>query len=151
MGAPKVSRAILTMSMARTTPAQKPRGLSSKTRFWLARLSARPRLGTVSWARSVTLQVYQLVSLGCVRDLWVGNSGSQRCLERVGWRSEPVPCHAKKNRHPLQRLLRRFGRLLGNDQGGDLVVGRGGNDALTLQLRFHGVRASIDDLLRIDI
>jgi len=31
MGAPKVSRAILTMSMARTTPAQKPRGLSSKT------------------------------------------------------------------------------------------------------------------------
>ena len=32
-GAPKVSRAILTMSMARTTPAQKPRGLSNNTRL----------------------------------------------------------------------------------------------------------------------
>jgi hypothetical protein len=33
MGAPKVSRAILTTSIARTTPAQKPRGLSNNTRF----------------------------------------------------------------------------------------------------------------------
>src|SRR5271154_4175358 len=33
MGAPKVSRAIFTTSMARTTPAQKPRGLSRRTRF----------------------------------------------------------------------------------------------------------------------
>ena len=34
MGAPKVSRAILTISIARTTPAQKPRGLSSNTLLW---------------------------------------------------------------------------------------------------------------------
>src|SRR5450631_3001424 len=33
MGAPKVSSAILTTSMARTTPAQKPRGFNSKIRF----------------------------------------------------------------------------------------------------------------------
>jgi hypothetical protein len=33
MGAPKVSNAILTTSMARTTPAQKPLGLSSNTLF----------------------------------------------------------------------------------------------------------------------
>jgi hypothetical protein len=33
MGAPKVSRAIFTMSIARTTPAQKPRGFSNNTRF----------------------------------------------------------------------------------------------------------------------
>ena len=40
MGAPKVSRAIFTMSIARTTPAQKPRGLSNNTRFWLGEVSA---------------------------------------------------------------------------------------------------------------
>jgi hypothetical protein len=39
MGAPKVSRAILTMSIARTTPAQKPRGLSNNTLFWLGEVS----------------------------------------------------------------------------------------------------------------
>jgi hypothetical protein len=40
MGAPKVSKAILTMSIARTTPAQKPRGLSNNTLFWLGEVSA---------------------------------------------------------------------------------------------------------------
>jgi hypothetical protein len=34
MGAPNVSSAILTISTARTTPAQKPRGFKSMTRFW---------------------------------------------------------------------------------------------------------------------
>jgi hypothetical protein len=33
MGAPKVSSAIFTTSIARTTPAQKPRGLSNNTLF----------------------------------------------------------------------------------------------------------------------
>src|SRR5258706_11446405 len=33
MGLPKVSRAMLTISMARTTPAQKPRGLSKRIFF----------------------------------------------------------------------------------------------------------------------
>src|ERR1700733_1043558 len=43
MGAPKVSSAIWTMSMARTTPAQKPRGLRRRTRLvfvWLPDLSS---------------------------------------------------------------------------------------------------------------
>src|SRR5260370_39661148 len=90
MGAPKVSSAIFTISMARATPAQKPRGLSSRTRFWLARLSARPRLGTVSWARSVTLQVYQVVSLHRIRELRAGNSGCQRHIGLAGRRTGPV-------------------------------------------------------------
>src|SRR5580698_2382284 len=48
IGAPKVSSAICTMSMARTTPAQKPRGFRSRTRFagvpvtlWLISSGAR--------------------------------------------------------------------------------------------------------------
>lgn len=40
MGAPNVSSAIFTMSTARTTPAQKPRGLSKRTRLVPAELSA---------------------------------------------------------------------------------------------------------------
>jgi hypothetical protein len=42
MGAPKVSSAIFTMSMARTTPAQKPRGFSNNTLFWLGEVPAEP-------------------------------------------------------------------------------------------------------------
>jgi hypothetical protein len=42
MGAPKVSSAIFTMSMARTTPAQKPRGLSNNTLFWLGEVPSEP-------------------------------------------------------------------------------------------------------------
>src|SRR5579871_673647 len=36
MGGPKVSKAMRTMSIARTTPAQKPRGLSNSKVFSLA-------------------------------------------------------------------------------------------------------------------
>src|SRR5207253_66254 len=36
MGGPKASRAMRTMSMARTTPAQNPRGLSNNKVFWLS-------------------------------------------------------------------------------------------------------------------
>src|ERR1700727_2589487 len=63
MGAPKVSRAILTMSMARTTPAQKPRGLRRSTRLSTAESFLRSRVeieaGIDSKAVEVTLLVYQ--------------------------------------------------------------------------------------------
>src|SRR6266566_4300988 len=36
MGGPKASRAMRTISMARTTPAQNPRGLSKSRVFWLS-------------------------------------------------------------------------------------------------------------------
>src|ERR1700722_4208073 len=57
MGAPKVSRAILTMSTARTTPAQKPRGFSSKTR--LPALSGA-EVGTELSVEVFTPSVYRL-------------------------------------------------------------------------------------------
>jgi hypothetical protein len=43
--------------------------LSSRTRFWLAGCSAWPRLRTGSAARSVTLPVYQLARLFCIKEL----------------------------------------------------------------------------------
>src|SRR5579859_3771798 len=54
MGAPKVSRAIFTMSIARTTPAQKPLGLSNKTLFWLGEVPAALSLGMDSRTDVVT-------------------------------------------------------------------------------------------------
>src|SRR5450756_230082 len=57
MGAPKVSSAICTISMARTTPAQNPRGLSRSTRFVFTGLSFG-RTSERSRAVVVTPQVY---------------------------------------------------------------------------------------------
>src|SRR5450631_925074 len=54
MGAPNVSSAILTMSIARTTPAQKPLGLSSKTLFWLGEVPAALPFGVDSRTVVVT-------------------------------------------------------------------------------------------------
>src|ERR1700739_4458687 len=59
MGAPKVSRAIFTMSIARTTPAQNPRGLSSNTRFWLGEEETEPPFAMGSSTVKVTAQLYQ--------------------------------------------------------------------------------------------
>src|ERR1019366_8639179 len=55
MGAPKVSSAIFTMSIARTTPAQKPLGLSNNTLFSLGEASAWVPLGMESRVVVVTL------------------------------------------------------------------------------------------------
>lgn len=64
MGAPKVSRAILTMSMARTTPAQKPRGLRSNTLFWLGDWVESVPFEMESSRVVVTVQVYQRDEIG---------------------------------------------------------------------------------------
>src|ERR1700736_5571276 len=63
MGAPKVSSAILTMSMARTTPAQNPRGLSSNTRFTLGEVASEPPFERFSSTEEVTQSVYQPATL----------------------------------------------------------------------------------------
>src|ERR1700738_1217678 len=59
MGAPKVSSAIFTISMARTTPAQNPRGLSNNTRFWLGEVAFRLTFERFSTTEEVTHSVYQ--------------------------------------------------------------------------------------------
>src|SRR5947209_2490129 len=66
MGAPKVSNAICTMSIARTTPAQKPRGLSKRTR--LEELSGR-----------ATADVFTKISI--------------RCWQGLDYDSEPYTVH----------------------------------------------------------
>src|ERR1700741_4459342 len=60
MGAPKVSSAIFTMSMARTTPAQKPRGLRRRTRLFTDR---EPLTG--STVRGSRVVVVTLTSIPC--------------------------------------------------------------------------------------
>src|SRR5271170_27286 len=59
MGAPKVSRAIFTTSIARTTPAQKPRGLSRRTRFSIFEASDGGLGVLVSRVVGVTFVVYR--------------------------------------------------------------------------------------------
>src|SRR5579883_212756 len=59
MGAPKVSSAIFTISIARTTPAQKPRGLSNKTRF-----SAVGRVSMVVAVTSTSIPVPDTTGIG---------------------------------------------------------------------------------------
>src|SRR5512146_1980186 len=57
MGGPNVSRAMRTLSMARTTPAQKPRGLSNKRLFpFVSENVIQP----LFWAYLPTVYLYKL-------------------------------------------------------------------------------------------
>src|ERR1700761_6954356 len=59
MGAPKFSSAMRTTSMARTTPAQNPRGFRSRTRFSEAEEALRSVALGVSIVMAVTLLLYR--------------------------------------------------------------------------------------------
>src|ERR1035441_9574369 len=96
MGAPTVSSAILTMSIARTTPAQKPRGLSNKTLFWLGEVSAWVPFEMEAKLVVVTPQVYQPAD----------RSGRES--------SEPYVRASERRRtvvHPLQSVIPLFSTL----------------------------------------
>src|SRR5579862_948608 len=71
MGAPKVSRAILTMSMARTTPAQKPRGLSKSTRFVGVEVSVESVF--VGWSKAVVVTFISIPACRLLRELGFGH------------------------------------------------------------------------------
>src|SRR5271163_716904 len=80
MGAPKVSRAIFTTSIARTTPAQKPRGFSRRTRFSICVESDCMREVGVSSIDAVTL-----TSIPCREDAVkrINNLGGVLSRERI--------------------------------------------------------------------
>ena len=124
------------MSMARTTPAQKPRGLSRRTRFWLTgppEWSAWPMLERASEARSVTSPVYQVVSLAACAICGRGNRAANGALGVVSG------------------LFGFFGRLFGDNHVGDFGVGGGGDDVFGFELGLHRIGPAVDDLLRVGV
>lgn len=103
MGAPNVSSAILTTSIARTTPAQKPRGFNSRTRFSATTEPASAPAENVSEVVAVTMTKYTVLP-GLKTVAVVGSLQPRRplpilCLSRA----DQAP---SKVREPAAALLR---------------------------------------------
>src|SRR5664279_3524103 len=103
MGAPKVSSAIFTTSMARTTPAQKPRGFNSKIRF---SVNGEPSRVPAELA-SVSL-ICTALSIPSPAPLGQGSGGSnQEVIHRPysGGNPEPGTALGAINLRPLAACL----------------------------------------------